>query len=179
MAHISRRELKKDEIQETLAHGAEAVISHQRLMWIIGGATLVVILAVFGWRFYSERRSVKATAALEDAMQVFQARIRPLGEPEAPGEITYVEEKYKYQDAAKKFAQVAKDYSRTRPGQVARYYAALSEERLGRFDEAEKWFQQVIDGADDELAALARFQLAQVYDKKGKGASWKIGRAHV
>ena len=53
MAHISRRELKKDEIRETLAHGAEAVVAHQRLMWIMGTAALLVILAVFGWRFYS------------------------------------------------------------------------------------------------------------------------------
>lgn len=167
--HIGRKELKKDEIAETLAHGAEAVISHQRLVWIVGGAALAVVLVVVGWRFYTERQTVKAAAALEDAMQVFQARIRPVGEPEQPGEITYVDEKNKYEDAAKKFAQVAQKYSRTWPGQMARYYAGLSDERLGRYDEAQKWLQQVEAIGDAELAALARFQRAQVYEKTGKG----------
>ncbi len=168
MARISRKELKKDEIRETLAHGAEVALSHQRLMWIIGGAALGVVLAVMGWRFYSDRQTGKASAALEDAMKVFDARIRTPAEPAQPGEITYAEEKNKYEDATKKFAAVASRYPRTRPGQIARYYAALSQEHLGRYDEAQKWLREVERSRDDELAALARFQLAQVDEKTGK-----------
>jgi len=68
VAHISRKELKKDEIRETLAHGAEAVISHQRLVGSAVTVAVVVGLAIVGWRFYSERQTVKASAALDDAM---------------------------------------------------------------------------------------------------------------
>ena len=170
MAHISRKELKKDEIAETLAHGAEAVISHTRMLWIGGGVALGVILAVVGWRFWSEREAVKATAALEEAMHVFEARIRAVGEPEEPGEVTYVEEKNKYEDAAKKFSEVADQYSRTRPGQVARYYAALSLLRVERADEAAQQLREVERSGADEYAALARFQLAKIYAKTGKDA---------
>lgn len=166
--HISRKELKKDEIRETLAHGAEAVISHQRMLSTSIGAALLVALAVLGWRYYSERQTLKASAALEDAMKVYQARIRAAGAPADPGEVTYVEEKNKYEDAAKKFSEVARNYSRTRPGQVARYYGALSQARLGRYDEAQKTLKDLAGSADAEFAALARFQLAELYAKTGK-----------
>jgi predicted negative regulator of RcsB-dependent stress response len=168
--HISRKELKQDRIAETFVHGVEAVESHQKQVWMIGGAVLVILLAVFGWRFYSEQQTVKATAALEDAMKVFNARIRAAGEPEEPGEITYVEDKFKYMDAAKKFADVANKYSLTRPGQMSRYYAGLSFAQVGNFAEAKKWLGDVESSRDDEMAALARYQLAKVSAQTGGGA---------
>jgi len=166
--HISRKELKRDEVAETLAHGAEAVLSHQRALWVAASAALVVVLAVFGWRFYTERQTTKAAAALDDAMKVFQAPIRTAGEPQTPGEISYVDEKNKLSDAASKFLKVAQQYPRTRPSQVARYYAGLSYVRLGRYDEAQRQLREVASGGDDGAAALARFQLAGVLDQAGK-----------
>jgi len=169
LAHISRKELKKDDFRDTVVHGAEAVLSHWRVVWIIGTAVLLVIAAVLGWWFYSEDQTVKAAAAFEEAMKVFHARIRALGEPQDPAEITYVEDKNKYEDAAKKFTGLAHRYWRTRPGQMARYYAGLSYERLGQYEEAEKWLREAQKGSA-ELASQARFQLAKVYERSGKGA---------
>ena len=97
--HISRKDLKRNEFRETLTHGAEAVASHQRLTWIIGGAALAVLLAVFGWRFYAQRQTARATVELTAAMKVYNARIRTANEPAGPDEVTYVDEKNKYADA--------------------------------------------------------------------------------
>ena len=167
--HISRKELKKDEIRETLSHGAEAIFSHQRQIWMYGGVALFVVLVVLGWRFYTQTQTAKGTAALADAMKVYQARIRIAAEPALPEEVTYVDEKNKYADAVKKFTEVANRYPRTRPGQLARYYTGLSLERLGRYDEAENNLKAVESAGDESLSALARFKLAQVYDEAGKG----------
>ena len=167
--HITRKELKKDEIRETLTHGAEAIASHQRQIWIYGGVALLAVLAVLGWRFYTQKQTAKASLALADAMKIYQARIRTAAEPAAPDEITYVDEKNKYNDAEKKFMDVAHRYPRTRPGQLARYYAALSLEKLGRYDEAENDLKSIESSGDESLSALARFKLAQIYDEAGKG----------
>jgi predicted negative regulator of RcsB-dependent stress response len=167
--HILRKDLKKDEIREKFVHGVESVASHQQMMWVVVGAALVVALAVFGWSTYSRRQTTKAAAALDDAMKIFQARIHAPGEPVEPGEVAYVDEKNKYADAEKKFLEVANQYARTRPGQVARYYAALSEEHLKRFDEAEKNLKQLDSSGDESLTGLARFQLASVYAQNNKG----------
>lgn len=168
MAHISRKELKQDKIRESLEHGAEAVISHQRLISVVILVAAVAAAGVLGWRLYTERQTLNGTAAFDDAMKVFTARIRAAGEQSEPGEVTYVDEKNKFDDAAKKFADVAKSYPHTEPGRLAAYYAALSLENLGRFNQAQEFLQKVADSSDTELAALARFQLAQVYDKTGK-----------
>jgi TolA-binding protein len=168
--HISRKELKKDEIRETLSHGAEAIFSHQRQIWIYGGVALFVVLVVLGWRFYTQNQTAKGTSVLAEAMKVYQARIRTAAEPALPNEITYLDEKNKYADAVKKFTEVANRYPRTRPGQLARYYVALSLERLGRYDEAENNLKSLQSSKDESLSALARFKLAQIYDEAGKGS---------
>jgi hypothetical protein len=167
---LSRKELKKDEVRETLSHGAQAVFAHQHQIWVYGGIALLVALAVLGWRFYTQSQTTKGTAALADAMKVYQARIRTAAEPALSDEITYLDEKNKYGDAVKKFTDVANRYSRTRPGQLARYYAALSLEKLNRYGEAENDLKALESSGDESLSALARFKLAQVYDEDGKGS---------
>ena len=167
--HILRKDLKKDEIRDKFVSGVESVASHQQALWLVIAAALVAALAVFGWNSYAQRETAKASAALDDGMKVFQARVRAPGEAADPVEITYVDEKNKYSDADKKFLAVANQYGRTKPGQMARYYAALSEIQLKQYAEAEKNLNQVISGGDANLAGLAKFQLAGVYRQENKG----------
>ena len=168
--HILRKDLKKDEIREKFVHGVESVASHQQALWIVVTAALVVALAVFGWNSYARRQTAKASAVLDDAMKIFQARIRAAGEQAEPGEITYVDEKNKFTDANKKFLEVASQYGRTKPGQMARYYAALCEVQLKQYGDAEKSLDQLVSSSDDNLSGLAKFQLAGVYLQENKGA---------
>ena len=167
--HILRKDLKKDEIREKIVSGVESVASHQQAMWIVIAAALVVALAVFGWNTYAKRQTAKASLAMGDAMKIFQARIRAAGEPADPVEVTYLDEKNKFTDAEKKFLAVADQYARTKPGQMARYYAALSEVQLKKYPDAEKNLNQVISGGEENLASLAKFQLAEVYQQENKG----------
>jgi len=168
--HILRKDLKKDEIREKFVHGVESVASHQQALWVAVTAALVVALAVLGWNSYARRQTAKASAALDDAMKTFQARIRGAGEPAEPGEVTYVDEKNKFTDADKKFLEVANQYGRTKPGQMARYYAALCEAQLKQYGQAEKSLSQLVSGGDESLASLAKFQLAGIYVQENKGA---------
>ncbi len=168
--HILRRDLKKDEIREKFVSGVESVATHQQALWIVVSAALVVALAVFGWNTYAQRQTAKASLALDDAMKIFQARIRVAGEPVDPTEITYLDEKNKFSDADKKFKSVADQYGRTKPGQMARYYEALSEVQLKQYADAEKDLNQVISGSDENLASLGKYQLAIVYQQENKGA---------
>jgi tetratricopeptide (TPR) repeat protein len=166
--HISRKELKTDEVRETLIHGAEAALSHQKIvLW--GLVSLIVLAAgVLGWRIYSQRQDVKSWAAFEEAGKIFQARIRQANETPDPSEVTYLQETSKYEDAVKKYAAVAEQYPRTRAGRVARYYVGLCYERLNKLDDAQKWLQQAEDAGDPELAALARFRMAAIHERTAK-----------
>jgi predicted negative regulator of RcsB-dependent stress response len=166
--HVSRKELKTDEVRDTFMEGIRAVVSHQQATLYIVIVALVVFLGVFGWRAYAARETVKASAGYDSAMAVFQAAVSAPGVTVPPGALSYKDEKTKYTDAAQKFSDVATKYPRTRPGQLARYYAALSQEKLGNNNAAKDWLQGLTGSSDADFSAMARFELAQLDDKMGK-----------
>jgi predicted negative regulator of RcsB-dependent stress response len=167
--HVSRKELKKDEVRDTFMQGIRALVSHQQATFYVVIVLLVAALSVFGWRTYTARETVKASAAYDSAMAVFQAPLRTAGVPIQPGALSYADEKTKYTDAAQKFGDVAAKYPRTRPGELAHYYAALSMEKLDKNDDAKKWLQGMTGSSDPDFAAMARFELAQLDDRMGQG----------
>jgi TolA-binding protein len=74
----------------------------------------------------------------------------------------------KFTDAAKKFADVAAKSPRTQPGRLAGYFEAISLEKLAKNDDARKLLQGTASGGDEEFAAMARFELAQLDDRTGQ-----------
>lgn len=165
--HISRKELKKDEVRATLAQGAEAVLSHQQLSTYILIAAIIVALGIFGWRAYEQRQTVKAFAAFDGAMQIFQV---PIGAPPAPGETAYTDAAKKFADAQQKFSDVASKYPRTRAGELARYYEALSYQKLDKDPQAKQLLQGLLGSRDEEVASMAKYELAALDDYTGQSA---------
>lgn len=176
--HLSRKELKQDKIRDSIEHGAEAVYSHGRLTGVIVLVALVVGGAIGGWRIFSDRKTVEASAAFDGAMKIFSARIRTPGETPEPGELAYSDEASRAQDAASKFSAVADKYPGTNPGKLSRYYAALTLEDLERHNQALEELKKLDSGKDKELAAMAQFQMAVINERAGKSAeAVKILRA--
>ena len=136
----------------------------------MAGALLLIAVAIIGWRIYSQRKTTQASAALDDAMKTYQARIRTAAEPVTdPNEVTYTDEKNKYSDAAKKFDGIVASFGRTKPGLQARYYAAICDQQLaGKYDIAEQDLNAVENSGDNDLALLAKFQHAGLYATTGK-----------
>jgi predicted negative regulator of RcsB-dependent stress response len=163
--HISRKELKKDEVRDTLAHGAEALLSHQTFTIFLVVLALAVAAGVYGWRTYAQRQSAGAAAGFNSAMAVYQAQV---GAAQTPGQLTYPSDGQKYTDAEKAFSKVATDYKRTRSGQLAAYYAALSDEKMNNVPAAEKWLNGLTASKDPEIVAMAKYELAGIDARSGK-----------
>lgn len=166
--HISRKELKQDKFRESIEHGAEAVASHSQFVSTALIVAALLVAGIGGWRIYSERRNVKSAAAFDEAMKIYNARIRPANEPAEAGEITYLDDVNKMQDAAKKFNEVADKYPSADPGKLARYYTALCLEDLNRTNQALENLKKLEGTSDKELAALARYQTALIYARTGR-----------
>jgi hypothetical protein len=165
--HIPRKQLKKDEVRETLAQGADVLLSHQQSTIFVVVLAVIVAAGVFGWKTYTERQTVKASAGFDAAMTVFQA---PVGTPPTPGEPSYSSDNQKYTLAALQFGDVASKYPRTHAGQLARYYAALSYEKIGKTDDAKKSLGDLANSDDQEVAALSQLELAGIDDRTGQDA---------
>ncbi len=165
--HISRKELKKDEVRETLAHGAKAVLSHQQFVLFLAIGVILAAAGFYGWRAYTARQTMKASMTFDAAMKVFQT---PVGTPPAPGETSYATDPAKFTAAEGMFSSLAAKYPRTRAGHLARYYAALCDEKLGKPDDAKKWLGGLLASRDVYVAGLAKFELAALDDRTGQDA---------
>lgn len=162
--HISRKELKKDEVRDTLAHGAEAVLSHQTFTIFLIVLALAVAAGVYGWRTYSQGQAESAAAGFNSATTIYQAQV---GGAQAPGQLTYASDGQKFTAAEQAFSKVATKYKRTRSGQLAAYYAALSDEKLNDVAAAEKWLNGLTGSKDPEIVAMAKYELAGINARSG------------
>jgi len=165
--HISRKELKKDEVRDTLAHGAEAVLSHQAFTIFLVVLALAVAAGVYGWRTYAQSQAAGAEAGFNSAMAIYQAQV---GGAQTPGQLTYASDSQKFTAAEQAFSKVATKYKNTRSGQLAAYYAALSDEKLNNGAAAEAWLKRVTSSKDPEVVAMAKYELAGMDARSGKNA---------
>jgi hypothetical protein len=166
--HLSRKELKQDKIHDAIEHGAEAVYSHSQFAAILVGVAIAAVLVYGGWKFYNDRQTVLASAALDEAMKIYNAPIRQANVPVEPGELTYNDSQTRAQDAEQKFVAVADKYSSTNPGKLARFYEGLTLLDLDKQNQALEALKKVVGGSDKELSAMAQYQIATIYARTGK-----------
>lgn len=116
---------------------------------------LVAILAAIGGKYYFEAQNKKAAEALYPCEQLFMQ-----------GEF----EKALNGDGQEilGLVEVAKKYSCTKSGNLAKLYAGLAYYNTDKAEEAEKYLDD-FDGKDDELVSPAAIgALGNVYAKQGK-----------
>ena len=116
---------------------------------------LVAILAAIGAKYYFEAQNKKAAEALYPCEQLFMQ-----------GEF----EKALNGDGQEilGLVEVAKKYSCTKSGNLAKLYAGLAYYNTDKAEEAEKYLDD-FDGKDDELLSPAAIgALGNVYAKQGK-----------
>lgn len=166
--HLSRKELKQDKFRESIEHGAEAVYSHSQAAAILVTVAVAAVLIYGGWKFYNDRQTVLASAALDDAMKVYNAPIRQANVPIETGELTFPDTQTRSQAASPKFAAVADKFSSTNPGKLARYYEALTLLDLEKQNQALESLKKVVGGSDKELSAMAQYQMANIYARTGR-----------
>jgi len=166
--HISRKELKQDKIRDSFTHGAEAVYSHGKLAGFLVAIALAAVLGYAGWKFYTDRQTLQASAAFDEANKVYSARIGVGNASADPNDISFPTEQARSEAALPKFTAVADKYPRTNPGRLARYYEALELEDLERHNQALEELKKISSGSDKELAAMAQYQIANIYARTGK-----------
>ncbi len=138
-------------------------VEHRKNL-IMGGAAVAVVLALVlgGWTYLQNREQL-ASAQLGHALRTFEAPIVPPGTPPQPGVTTFPSIKERAQAAEPEFRTIAAKYGLTRSGELARYFAAITDIDLGNTAAAEKELKDIAGAHNKDLAALAKLALASVY----------------
>jgi predicted negative regulator of RcsB-dependent stress response len=159
----TRHQLKQDAFRTHTTETISWVAEHQSKLVAAVIAVLVVVAAVLGGWAYMDYRDKQAQGQLSQAIEKFNAPIRPAGAPATPDMPSFAstEERAKVTNA--EFTRIADKYSFTQSGRVARYFAGITLHDMGDTAGAEKALKDVADSRDKEIGSLAKLALAGIY----------------
>ena len=174
MRAYTRHQLKHDRFAETVASGAADTFSwagENRGTLIVAAVVAALVLAAgLGYWFYNQQQSDKANIALGHALHVYETLLRPPGTPPTPGVESFSSLGERSQAARREFNDVAEEYPRSAPGRLARYFVGITFRDEGNYPAAEKALNDAAAAGNADVAALARFALAQMYSLTNRPA---------
>jgi predicted negative regulator of RcsB-dependent stress response len=165
--HLTRKELKSDQVAVTVEHTVEYVQAHQQpiVRAVIGVAALAIIIG--GIVFYRSQQHDVRDARLAEAVRVAQAQVGSTGTPD---NLAFPTMDAKAAEETKVFSKLLADYPGTEQGYIAQYYLAGVDASQAKMEDARKKYQDVVDHADKNTASLAKFALAQIAYQENKPA---------
>jgi len=163
------QQLKHDRFRDT-TFDAAGRLSHRfegrgrTILYALGGlAALVVLLLAFNW--WRERRADAARLALGKAIEIAEAPVSPTPQPNRTGP-TFTNERERAEKAVEAFQKVQNDHG-SPYREIARYLAAASLLTVDR-PKGLGELEALTKGGDADVAARARFALAQAREADGQ-----------
>lgn len=170
MSHLTRKEIKRDEITQALGRTVDYATSHSQLL-IKGVVAVVAIAAVAGLTFlYLRHRESKAGAALAGAMRVYQAEINPTTpKPDDPIKPSFPDVASRSAKAKELFESVRSRFGGAEAGRVAKVYLGRIAAEAGDLATARTLWQEALDGAPRAvLASELELNLMKLDRAQGK-----------
>jgi tetratricopeptide (TPR) repeat protein len=160
--------LKQDKFVTTTSHGLEWASENRRSVITTTALLLAAILIlVLGGVIYNNRANA-AMVAFGDAMQTYQTPLAPPGQAVPAGVKTFASIAERAKAANAQFSDLAGRYGMTPSGMTARYFVGLTNIEEGNNQAAEDTLKAVTGGWNRNLAALAKFALAELYHDTGR-----------
>ncbi len=181
-AKLTRKEIQQDRIRAVLEDVYRWLTRNTVFLGAAVAIFALIVVAGYGWRLYQESATSEQQARLGEALQVFHAPLE--GEEESvepgheghdhatnphPSKYRFASAEERNQKALETLTALAEEDPDSRPGQLARYYRAITLERMGRSDEAETVLRELIADVElPEVSNLARHQLGAILVGQGK-----------
>jgi predicted negative regulator of RcsB-dependent stress response len=162
--------LKQDRFTATTMETVSWAVEHRKPLVITGLVAAVAAAIILGGWYYLQSREQMASNELGHALRIYEAQIAPAGTPAQPGIITFTSAKDRARAAQTELRAVAAKYKHTHSGELARYFAALTDADLGNNSAAEQELKQVAGAHNQDLAALAKMALASIYRNANRDA---------
>ncbi len=171
MAHLTRHELKQDELRSSVERLDEFVKQRGKEIATVAGIVIAVVALTIGLRIYADRQEAAASADLGEALRTFNAYVGPASGSLLPGMQTFETSEEKFKKAREQFLSVIEKYSRLpepKAVAIARYHLGICQAELGEHEAAVKTLEEAARASDSNIASLAKFALAGELAKGGK-----------
>jgi TolA-binding protein len=172
MKSRQRHQLKQNDFAATVVRATEWMRENQRTFAATIVGAIVLIVGVGGFAMWRKHLNDRSGALFAEAMAVTESQIAPAptvpGATQAPG--TFPTIVARQEAAVQAFQKVAATYPSSADGLAASYQAAGALFALGRFADAEKAYQDVINRAGNAslYGSVARLGLAETLASEGQ-----------
>jgi predicted negative regulator of RcsB-dependent stress response len=166
----TRHALKQDKFVTATTSGLEWIGEHRSnvIAWSVGVlltlAVVVTSIVVF------EKRDQAANQLLGQAMDIYESPLAQPNQPAEPGMKTYATASDRAKAAYPIFRQTADQYGWLTAGQMARYFAGVTEVDLGQQSSAETDLEKATHSSNSNVASLAKIALANLYAQTGRSS---------
>ena len=167
MRRTVRKELKTDKFAQEVGNTWEFLAEHRAETVRYGGIAVAVLIVAGGIYFYMRHQAGVREDLLMQTQKIEDATV---GATPQPLKLNFPTAEAKEQARIKAYTDLATKYRGSMEGAVAGIYLAAAQSDKGNFQAAEKLYQDVVDSAPSDYAALARMSLAEVYEAEGKNA---------
>jgi predicted negative regulator of RcsB-dependent stress response len=153
---LTRHQLKEqDEITTSLQSFTELIVARRKEVTTGLVIIAVLVLAIFGWRLYANRRNAAAQAQLSQAINIYN-------------DLTIKSDKERYEKTIVEAQKTHDQYPSLPAGSIGLYFVALSQEGLGDTSKATQNLQEVAQRGDESIKSVAQFALGALYKKHGE-----------
>lgn len=164
----TRHALKQDKFVDATTSGLEWVGDHRANVVKFSIAVALLIGLIVAGVFVYQQRSTAANQLFGQAMDVYSTPIANPSQPAEPGQKTYPGAADRAQAAYPLFQQAADQYGWLRSGEMARYFAGLTELDLGKTDQARADLEKATHSGGSNLESLAKLALANLDEQAGQ-----------
>jgi len=164
----TRHQLKQDRFAETAAETVSWAVEHRNKIIVAAVAISVAAVLIIGGWFYFDHRDSAASVDLGKAIRIYEAPLRPANAPAQPDFQTFTSASERATAAQKEFKAVADNYPHTRSSEFAQYFIGLTYRDMGDNKNAEQSLNKVAGIHNKDVASLARFALAGIYEESNR-----------
>lgn len=170
MSHLTRKEIKRNELAEAVEKTVHYAESHRRPL-LQGVAGVIALLALIGVFFlFRSSRASSAAKALSTAIHVYDAPLDATApKPDDPVQPSFRDEASRRTKAKERFEAVRSRYGSTAAGAIASSYLGRIAAEEGDTAGARRLWQEVADAPPDPLlGAQVRLSLLKLDLAEGK-----------
>lgn len=169
MSRLTRKEIKRDEVLETLTSIMHWLGDNSRNILVGLGVVLLLILAGAAYYGYRQGREAEAGELLAEAVDVLAAPAGP-GADGAGGGESFVDERARAARGREILDQVRSDFSGTSAARIARVYLGELAASEGSYEVARDHWESFLEGREgDMLASTVKVNLMSLDRLEGRG----------